>query len=225
MKVMSICLAQYLWFSSWGSYWPCSFSWFRGNLKNLSNLSCSSLQNLSICPCNDNYYDHTIYWYVLRFTSCLISISSKLESFFVWRVKVGFISCHFESLHSLLGPHDCWENDQQSHSHNGWKSSLGLRHSQISCNQNIHVPIINEIIDQFSREHSMEVELVELSLQAAAPATTEYVSWPMMLWVNWTIVVTIHLKGIQLTQNLMPAVGLGIKFIFGTYFSFLEKLK
>lgn len=71
----------------------------------------------------------------------------------------------------------------------------------------------------------MEVELVELSLQAAAPATTEYVSWPMMLWVNWTIVVTIHLKGIQLTQNLMPAVGLGIKFIFGTYFSFLEKIK
>lgn len=70
----------------------------------------------------------------------------------------------------------------------------------------------------------MEVELVELSLQAVAPATTEYVSWPMMLWVNWTI-VTIHLKGIQLTQNLMPAVGLGIKFIFGTYFSFLEKLK
>ena len=104
MKLMSICLAQYLWFSSWGSYWPCSFSWFRGNLKNLSNLSCSSLQNLSICPCNDNYYDHTIYWYVLRFTSCLISISSKLESFFVWRVKVGFISCHFESPHSLLGP-------------------------------------------------------------------------------------------------------------------------
>lgn len=82
-----------------------------------------------------------------------------------------------------------------------------------------------EIIDQFSLEHSMEVDLVELSLQAAAPATTEYVSWPMMLWVNWTIVVTIHLKGIQLTQKLMPAVGLGIKFIFGTYFSFLEKLK
>ena len=84
-----------------------------------------------------------------------------------------------------------------------------------------------EIIDQFSLEHSMEVELVELvelSLQAVAPATTEYV-WPMMLWVNWTIVVTIHLKGIQLTQNLMPAMGLGIKFIFGTYFAFLEKLK
>ena len=72
----------------------------------------------------------------------------------------------------MLGPR---ENDQQSHFHNGWKSSLGLRHSQISCNQNIHVPVINEIIDQFSLEHSMEVELVELSLQAAAPATTEYV--------------------------------------------------